>query len=107
MTEWLAFTALILGALFVLVSAIGILRLPDLFMRMHATTKTNSLGIALILIGVILVFPQWNIFFKGLLVIVFTFLTTPLGSHMISKTGHMLNISTWNRYVRDDMANDR
>lgn len=103
MTDWIAFIALIAGALFVLISAIGLLRLPDLFMRMHATTKTTSLGITLILIGVIAAFPEWNIVLKGLLIIAFIFLTNPLGAHMISKAGHLLGIKKWGRYMRDDL----
>ena len=104
MIEWIAFIALILGALFVLISAIGLVRLPDLFMRMHATTKTTSLGITLILIGVIVAFPTWTVVLKGLLIIAFTFLTTPLGAHMISKAGHLLGIKKWDRYIRDDLS---
>jgi multicomponent Na+:H+ antiporter subunit G len=103
MTDWIAFIALIAGALFVLISAIGLLRLPDLFMRMHATTKTTSLGITLILIGVIISFPAWSVLLKGLLIIAFTFLTNPLGAHMISKAGHLLGTKKWDRYVRDDL----
>lgn len=103
MIEWIAFIALISGATFVLVSAIGLVRLPDLFMRLHATTKTTSLGLTLILIGVLFAFPAWNIFLKGLLIIAFIFLTTPLGVHMISKAGYLLGIKKWRHYVRDDL----
>ena len=103
MAEWIAFFALILGALFVLVSAIGILRLPDLYMRMHATTKTTSMGITGILIAVMILFPDFSTILKGLLIIVFIYLTTPLGAHMIAKAGIMLNIKKWKRYVRDDI----
>jgi len=106
MTDWIAFIALITGALFVLVSAIGLLRLPDLFMRMHATTKTTSLGITLILIGVIIAFPTWGVVLKGILIIAFIFLTNPLGAHMISKAGHLLGTKKWGRYVRDDLENN-
>jgi multicomponent Na+:H+ antiporter subunit G len=106
MTDWIAFIALITGALFVLVSAIGLLRLPDLFMRMHATTKTTSLGITLILIGVLITFPTWSVLLKGLLIIAFIFLTSPLGAHMISKAGYLLGIKKWDRYVRDDLNRD-
>ena len=103
MSEWIAFFALIAGALFVLISAIGLLRLPDLFMRMHATTKTTSLGMTLILIGVIITFPTWSVLIKGVLIIAFIFLTNPLGAHMISKAGHLLGTQKWDRYVRDDL----
>jgi multicomponent Na+:H+ antiporter subunit G len=101
--EWLIFSVLILGALFVLISAIGLLRLPDLYMRMHATTKTTSMGVTLILAGIIMAYPEVTIVIKGLLIIIFIYLTAPLGTHMISKAGHLLNIKKWDRYVEDDM----
>ncbi|MFP3861022.1 MAG: monovalent cation/H(+) antiporter subunit G, partial [Bacteroidales bacterium] len=46
---------MILGAFFIFVSALGLLTLPDLYMRMHAATKTTSNGIILILLAVIAV----------------------------------------------------
>lgn len=103
MIEWLVFSVLILGALFVLISAIGLLRLPDLYMRMHATTKTTSMGVTLILAGIIMAYPEVTIVIKGFLIIIFIFLTAPLGTHMISKAGHLLHIKKWDRYVEDDM----
>lgn len=102
MVEWIAFFVLVLGGFFVLVSAIGILRFPDLYMRMHATTKTTSIGITAILIAVILVFPDFSTILKSLMVIVFIYLTTPLGAHMIAKVGIMMNIKLWNRYEKDE-----
>lgn len=103
MTEWLAFAAFIAGALFILISAIGLLRLPDLFMRMHASTKTTSMGFTLILIGVIVAFPAPGTVIKSLLIIIFIYLTTPLGTHMVGKSGHLLGIKQWRHAVRDDM----
>lgn len=106
MMEWAAFIFLILGAMFILISSIGILRLPDLFMRMHATTKTNSIGITLILIATLMAFPQLTIVLKGLLAIVFIFLTAPLGAHMIGKAGLITNIKKWHKHGRDDFTGD-
>ena len=105
MTEWIVFALLILGALFTLISVIGLLRLPDLFMRMHATTKTTSIGIILLIAAVIIAQPDIATIIKGILIIIFTFLTVPLGSHMISKAGNKLNIKKWNNYKRDDLNN--
>lgn len=103
MAEWIAFFALILGACFILVSAIGILRLPDLYMRMHATTKTTSMGITGILVAVMIVYPDFATIIKGFLVILFIYLTTPLGAHMLGKAGILRNIKKWDQYGRDDL----
>lgn len=104
MIEWIVFIFLIVGALFVLISAIGILRLPDLYMRMHATTKTTSMGITLILLATMMAFPNITNILKGLLVIIFIFLTSPLGAHMIGKAGLIRKIEKWHKNVRDDFT---
>lgn len=102
MIEWVSFGFLLAGAIFILISAIGLLRLPDLYMRMHATTKTTSLGVFLLLVGSLFAIPDLATIFKGVMVIIFIFLTTPLGAHMISKAGHMRNVTKSDNYVRDD-----
>lgn len=106
MIEWIVFIFLIMGALFILISAIGIIRLPDLFMRMHATTKTNSIGISLILIGTMMAFPQVTNILKGLMIIIFIYLTSPLGAHMIGKAGLITKVKKWERNVRDDFTKE-
>ena len=104
MIDWIVFLFLIAGALFILISSIGILRLPDLFMRMHATTKTNSIGIALILIVTMMAFPQVTNVLKGLMIIIFIYLTSPLGAHMIGKAGLIANVKKWKGNIRDDFT---
>jgi multicomponent Na+:H+ antiporter subunit G len=106
MIDWIVFIFLITGALFILISAIGILRLPDLFMRMHATTKTNSIGIALILVGTMMAFPQVTNVLKGLMIIIFIYLTSPLGAHMIGKAGLITNVKKWKGNARDDFTKE-
>ncbi|MFO8236021.1 MAG: monovalent cation/H(+) antiporter subunit G [Bacteroidales bacterium] len=103
MIEWLAFILLLMGAFFMLVSAIGLLILPDLYMRMHAATKTTSNGIILILLAVIAAFPEFTILVKVIAIIIFIFLTTPLSTHMISKAGYKLNVKKWKKYSKDEM----
>jgi multicomponent Na+:H+ antiporter subunit G len=72
-------------------------------MRMHATTKTTSLGLLLLLIGGLFALHDLSTILKGILVIIFIFLTSPLGAHMVSKAGHILNVSKSDDYIRDDM----
>ena len=104
MVDWFIALLMILGSLFVLISVIGLLRLPDLYMRMHASTKTTSFGVVMILLGAVLALPNLETIIKGLLVIIFIFLTSPLGAHMISKAGHILNIKKTDTYFRDDLS---
>lgn len=69
-----------------LVSAIGLIRFPDLYTRMHATTKATSFGILLIIIGTALFFNTGVVWIKAILVIVFIYITTPLATHAISQS---------------------
>ena len=74
------------GAFFILVSAVGLIRFPDLFTRMHAITKATSFGLLLIILGTALNFNSGVVWIKSLLVLLFIYLTTPLSSHSISQT---------------------
>jgi len=78
---------LISGGLFLLVGSIGLFRLPDFFMRLHAPTKASTLGIGSILMASIIFFSFKGdgISIKELLIILFMFLTAPISAHMLSK----------------------
>ena len=75
-----------LGALFMLVSAVGLVRFSDLYSRMHATTKATSFGLLLIIIGASLHFNVPIVWLKALLVTIFIYLTAPLAAHSIAKS---------------------
>jgi multicomponent Na+:H+ antiporter subunit G len=69
-----------LGVALMILAAVGILRLPDVFSRMHAATKSASLGLACILAGTALILPDRISEFKLLLAILFQFLTAPVAA---------------------------
>ena len=74
----------LLGSTFILVASIGIVRFPDLYARIHASTKATSFGTLLLLVGVSVFFADWIVYLKALLIIVFIYLTAPLAAHAIS-----------------------
>jgi multicomponent Na+:H+ antiporter subunit G len=90
MSDFIAAIFISAGSLFMLVAAIGVIRLPDVFMRMHAITKASSLSILLISAGLVLVMPTLRIFLGCFTLILFIFLTTPVASHMIARAAAML-----------------
>ncbi|MFW5821139.1 MAG: monovalent cation/H(+) antiporter subunit G [Bacteroidota bacterium] len=77
---------LISGSLLIFIAGIGILRLPDIYMRMHALTKATSLAIMLMLIGAGIYFPVLSVFFKALIIIVFLYLTIPVAANLLGKS---------------------
>lgn len=77
---------LIAGSIFIFIAGIGILRMPDIYIRMHALTKATSLGIMLLLIGGSFYFPVFSFIFKSLAIIVFLYLTIPVSAHLLGKS---------------------
>jgi multicomponent Na+:H+ antiporter subunit G len=80
------------GSLFVLLSAVGLLRMPDLFTRMHPSSKAATLGTVLILIGIALHFQDGAIAVRAVLICLFLFLTAPVASHIIARAGFLSGV---------------
>lgn len=102
--EWIIAILLVGGALFMLIAAIGVIRFPDLYMRMHAATKATSFGILLMLIGMSVYLPVIDVIFEALMVITFIFLTAPIASHMIGRVAHLLHVPLWEKTGIDELA---
>lgn len=95
---------LVTGATFALLAAIGIVRMPDLFTRMHASTKSGTLGIGCIAAGAAVYFNQLGITTRLFLVIVFLLLTIPVAAQMIARAAYFINIPKWKGTVLDEMC---
>lgn len=81
----LSVLSLVGGLFFFLVGTICLLRLPDVFTRMHATTKSDTLGAGLVIVAAML-YLGWDVaVIKLLLVLVFIWLTNPTAAHIIAK----------------------
>jgi len=99
----------LMGALFLLLAAIGLVRMPDTYNRMQTGTKATTLGSLLFFIGVGLAHPSW--WGKILILIVFIFITNPLSSHVLARALHFIGKDPLlKRYSdgssRDDLAAD-
>lgn len=96
MIDILICSLLLIGTFFTLVGSIGLLRMPDLYTRMHALTKGVTLGLLGLFLAAILVFQSWVITFKVILALGFIFLTNPVGAHMIARAAyHHLKVPFW------------
>lgn len=85
------------GVIFMLISTIGLLRLPDFYIRMSAITKGATLGVGLILSGMGIYFNEADMLFKVFIIIVFTFLTAPIAAHVIGRTAVHGKVSFWHK----------
>lgn len=77
-----------LGAAFLLIAAIGVIRLPDPLQRLHSATKAGTLGTALMLVGAILS-GRVDASVKGLLTLLFLLLTLPLGAQLLGRATYI------------------
>lgn len=94
---------LLLGVALAVVSGIGLVRLPDLFSRMHAATKPATLGLVLVLLGAALRVETGGDVAKLLLVGAFTFLTAPVGAHMIGRSAYRAGAGDLDGLVVDEL----
>ena len=93
--ELLAAALLIAASFFLLVGAIGLARLPDFFMRLHAPTKASTLGVGGILLASMVVSAsQGRIGFAELLIALFIFVTAPVSANLMSQAALHLKVKT-------------
>ncbi|HRD49797.1 MAG: Na+/H+ antiporter subunit G [Candidatus Competibacter sp.] len=79
---------IVVGAAFVLISAIGLVRLPDFFTRLHAPTKASTLGVGCLALASLLHFSshQAGVSLHEILIAAFLFLTAPISAQLLAKT---------------------
>lgn len=104
MTEWISSIFLILGSLLILISAIGIIRLPDIYMRMSSTTKAATLGVGLVLIGTAVHFWEIGIVSRAIVIVLFLYLTAPIAAQMIGRASYFNKTPLWKGTIRDDLG---
>ena len=98
---------LLAGSLFVLVAALGVLRLPDLLMRMHAATKAGTLGAGLLLVAVAVSAPETSIMARAVATFIFLVLTAPIAAHLIARAAYYTaEAALWDRTTVDDLSDD-
>lgn len=103
MTEVFIIILSSLGAIFIFLAAIGIVRMPDLYLRISVTTKAATLGIGLILIAAAVYFNNTSITSRVLAIILFMLLTAPIGAHMIGRASYFTGVKLWKKSVYDDL----
>ena len=84
-------------------AAIGIVRLPDLPTRMHASTKAGAMGAILTMAGVALHFSDSAVAARAIAFIVFILLTAPIAAHVIGRAGYFTGISLWSGTTKDEL----
>lgn len=103
MNDWIATALVGTGTLFSLLAAVGILRMPDLYMRTQAAAKSSTLGVSCIVLAMIVHFGTPGITTRAVLVIAFLFLTVPVSAHMIGRAAYSSGVALWEHSVVDEL----
>lgn len=103
MAEILAYVLMTAGVAFIFIAALGVLRLPDLFMRMHANTKSATIGVGLIMLGAAVYFGEITITTRAMAVVIFLLITAPISSHLLARSAYFSGIPLWDQTLSDDL----
>ncbi len=106
MRDLLIILFMLVGGGFTLVAALGIVRMPDLYSRMHCATKVGTLGVSTLIVAVAIHFGEVSVGTRALLIIAFFLLTAPVAAHMIGRAAHHAGVPLWGGTVRDEWPKD-
>lgn len=92
-----------IGSIFILLAGVGLVRMPDLFLRMSASTKAATLGVGATLLGVAVYFNDFATFIRAGAIIVFLLLTAPVAAHLIGRAAYQDGVPLWEKTEFDDL----
>lgn len=91
------------GALAILLASVGLLRMPDLYLRLSVTTKAATLGIGLILVGSAFHFSDVGVTSRVIAIIFFITATAPVSAQLIGKAAYFIKATMWKRTIIDEL----
>jgi multicomponent Na+:H+ antiporter subunit G len=106
MSEIVGYILIIIGIFFDISGCIGLVRLPDVYNRLQASTKCVTLGTILLLIGVALISDVAALNAKAIICAVFILITSPTAAHAIAKGAYASGVKMWENSVVDKYGED-
>ena len=101
---WVTSILILCGAGFMLLAATGIVRLPDIWMRMHSSTKSATLGIGFMQMALVVSFlHDLGVVMRAIIIIGFIFQTAPIAAHMIGRAAYLMKLPLWEKTVRNEL----
>lgn len=91
------------GALAILLAAIGVLRMPDVYMRLSVTTKAATMGIGLLLVGAAFHFSEVGVTSRVIAIIFFTTVTAPVSAYLIVRAAYFIKADLWEHSIVDEL----
>ena len=94
-----------IATIFIFLAAIGILRMPDFYLRLSITVKATTLGIGLMLVSAAIFFADVSTTSKVLSIVFFLVLTAPVAAQMIGRAAYFIGVPLWKNSVADELKN--
>lgn len=95
-----------IGSLAILFASIGIVRMPDFYLRLSVTVKAATLGVGLLLACAAFFFPDVSVTTRAMAIVFFLILTAPVAAHMIGRTAYHSGTPTWEGTLLDELDED-
>ena len=102
LSDWILASLLVSGGFFLFVASLGILRLPDVMTRMHASTKAGTVGAGLIFVAVAIHFGDMVVVSMSALTVVFLLATAPVAAHAIGRAAYRMRVPLWKKTHVDE-----
>jgi len=106
MSEVIGGVFILVGLGFDIFGCIGLIRLPDVYNRLQATTKCVTLGTCSILLGTFIIKGFCATGIKAIITAVFLLLTSPVAAHALARGAHKSGVKLWDKSVCDQYADD-
>lgn len=103
MTAWVTAGLMWIGAAFMLLAAVGIVRLPDTFTRMQAATKAVTLGVSSMMLAAAAHFGDLGAAVRAVTTILFLFATAPVAAHVVGRVAYRVGAEMWKGTQFDDL----
>ncbi|WP_394373002.1 monovalent cation/H(+) antiporter subunit G [Bacillus aquiflavi] len=107
--KFMAGSLIVIGVFLSLIATFGVIRLPDVYTRNHAASKSATLGVMSVLLGTFLYFFLTEGHFNSRLIlgIGFVFLTSPVAGHLLSRAAYYSGVKLWDKSVQDDLKEQK
>ena len=98
---------LVAGAIFTLLAAVGVIRLPDLYTRMHAASKAGAVGGGLVLLAVAVLSQDAAVSIRAIIGVLFLLLTTPVSAHLLARASYLTGYLPGDETSVDELAESK
>jgi multicomponent Na+:H+ antiporter subunit G len=106
MSEWISTGLLVAGTTLALLAGVGVLRMPDVFTRMQASTKASTLGLGCFLVGVAVEHPELSFVIRAGSIGAFVMLTAAVSAHVIARAAALSGTTLWEGTVVDERPDE-